>query len=188
MARKVMLPNQKRLKQLLHMLPHPPEVGIPPGVTDSDIGEFMQRTGVTLPSQFRQWLKIANGPYVDSRATFGIQTSTEYRDIEAIYHLLPVWKSKKWIPVASDGCGNYYVVPTDQEYGEGYPVVFVEVMQGSDKPAYIVASDVAHFLEFLMEDELKLAHAWPFDEAYVLRKDPEIAKFHDISFPWSAEE
>ncbi|MDT8306179.1 MAG: SMI1/KNR4 family protein [Anaerolineae bacterium] len=182
--KEVGLPNRARVRELLGTLPHPPELGVPPGITDGQIDGFVRRTGIPVPDQLREWLNIANGPYIGSRATLGIRTADKYRDIEALLQIAPAWKSKAWIPIASDGCGNYYILPTQQEYGEGYPVVFVEVIEKVDEAAYIVASDIAHFLAFLMEDELKLSDKWPFEKAYVTNRDPEIVKFHNVALPW----
>jgi hypothetical protein len=90
---------------------------------------------------------------------------------------------KKWIPVASDGCGNYYAVPTNGEFGPGFPVVFIDSIASTDSPAYIVASGVLKFVRFYLEDELRLTQ-WPFDREEVVRCDPGILTFSGVKLPW----
>jgi cell wall assembly regulator SMI1 len=199
-----------RLLQLIRRL-LPTSAVVPRGVSDSDCDEFEQRTGIALPNDFREWLKVSNGPEVGPSGMFGIGTPTDFLDIESILDIHPGWKSKKWIPVASDACGNYYLVATQQEFGRGYPVFFVEATSGSDSPQYIVASDIGHFVIALLEQELAdidlpferldglsfeeltapgspfkelSEHRWPFDENRVMQTDPHIVDFPGLTLPW----
>jgi cell wall assembly regulator SMI1 len=179
--------DHKRILGLLHKVPRPPEQQIPKGATDAEIGAFEARMGLLVPDDLRQWLRVSNAPCVGPGGLFGIgEAAPDFLNIESILGLFPAWQEKKWIPVAGDGCGNYYVVPTQHEFGAGFPVVFVESICDDEAPAYIVASDLGHFLIFILERELGKA-SWPFDEKVVVHDDPAILKFDHVSLPWRAD-
>src|ERR1700689_4522542 len=115
-----------RIKKLLHEAPRAPEDSIPGGVSEKDLGAFVGRTGITLPSSMRKWLQLSNGPCVGPGGLFGIRPKRPALDIEKILDIFPSWKARKWIPVAGDGCGNYYVMPTKEDFGVGFPIVFID--------------------------------------------------------------
>ncbi|WP_081752686.1 SMI1/KNR4 family protein [Kallotenue papyrolyticum] len=172
--------NKRRIQALLNRL-HPGET-IPEGLGDEEIAAFTERTGVAVPSEVAELLRFMNGPYVGHKVLLGI-IDHEYRGIEPIYQLYPYWKDRGWLPIGGDGCGNYYVVPTRGEFGPGYPVFFVDTMDDPDVPAYIVASNVVRFVEFLILNELGEID-WPWDKNEVLKKDPDILRYCRIPIPW----
>ena len=94
-----------------------------------------------------------------------------------------MWKSKKWIPIAGDGCGNYYLLATSHEYGRGRPVFFVDTHEDPNEPSYLVASDLWHFMSFLLRKELGES-AWPFRKEFVVEEDPAIESYHGLRYPW----
>lgn len=180
------------VKDLLPKLQRPPKVALPGGASDADIQAFSDRTGIQVPPPFAAWLKLCNGPLVGPGGLFGIPPVRKHLSIEYIFEIYPEWHERAWIPISSDGCGNYYVLATVQEFGPGWPVLFIEPIQSAREPAYIVASGVWRFLVFLLEDELLheldiLDTPWPFDRAEVTRRDPEIESFTGVSMPWDAE-
>lgn len=156
---------------------------LPPGATDAEIDDFTRRTEVSVPKDFRELLKISNGPPVGPAGLYGIRPALPSLDIESEFALFPSWRARRWIPVAGDGCGDYYVLLSQQEFGAGFPVVFVD-QACYEKVDYIVASDVAHFVAFLLCESVGET-AWPFDRADVLARDPSIAHFSDVPLPWS---
>lgn len=170
---------------LLHKVPAAPGEPVPQGVADITFSEFSDRTGIDVPPALAVWLRLTNGPCVGPGGIFGIRPNRENLDIEFHYGLFPVWKSRKWIPVASDGCGNYYVLATNQEFGPGDPILFIETTRSAEEPEFIVASDLLAFLRFLLEKELGQS-SWPFDEEEVTQKDPAILNFQGVRLPWSA--
>lgn len=173
-----------QIRGLLDEVPQPPEELLPEGVSDQECNDFEKRTGIALPHDVRDWLKIANGPCVGPGGLFGIRPARTHLDIESCFTMFPLWKTKKWIPIAGDGCGNYYLVPTQHEYGGGYPVLFVDTGSSSETPSYIVASDIGHFLVFLLEKELG-REGWPFNEKAVIQFDPQITQFNGAALPWT---
>jgi cell wall assembly regulator SMI1 len=142
-----------RIKELVFACPAPTE-GIPAGTTLEVIRAFTSRTGVTVPNDMRDWLQLTNGPCVGPGGLYGIQTAREELDIESMWKLRPRWKVKGWIPIASDGCGNDYVMATRGDFGPGCPVVFFDIIASRSWPAYSVASGLSPFLVFLLEAEL----------------------------------
>ena len=60
-----------------------------------------------------------------------------------------------------------------------------EIAQRMESAEYIVASDLEHFIRFLIEDELQLTER-PFDKEEVLSKDPAIVNFTGVPLPWEA--
>jgi hypothetical protein len=178
--------NIQRIKELISRVPRPPEEGIPEGITDAELNSFEERTGIALPEDVREWLKVANGPCVGPGGLFGLGEIHKHFNIYSFLEMYPCWKKKKWIPIGGDGCGNYYVVATQREYGEGFPVLFVDTLVSPELPSYIAASDIGHFLIFLLERELGNM-AWPFNEKVVTTNDPGILHFTGIPLPWEAK-
>jgi len=169
--------------RLLHEVPQPPGERIPPGVDDAELDAFTERTGVQLPSSLRTWLSITNGPSIGAWGVFGIDPAPDYLNIERYYERYPRWRDRKWIPVAGDGHAHFYVLITWEEYGPGFPVVYVDANILIDAPAYIVASDLWHFLLALLEKERSNTR-WPFNKKELLAFDPEIARFEGVAMPW----
>src|SRR2546430_2684767 len=126
-----------RIQELLRKVPKPPEDSLPKGITDGECDDFEKRTGISLPDDVRHWLKVANGPCVGPGGVYGIRPLRRHFDIESFLSLFPSWKKRKWIPIAGDGCGNHYVVPTEHEYGSGYPVLFIDTSCSANAPSYI---------------------------------------------------
>ncbi|MCX7407436.1 MAG: SMI1/KNR4 family protein [Planctomycetales bacterium] len=177
------------VSELLHRIERPDGYEIPCGATTEVILDFENRTSIRLPDDFKLWLSLTNGARVGPGAFAGIKPHDHELDIEYDYELHPEWRTLRWVPVSSDGCGNYYVIVTGQEYGKGFPIVFVDSIQGGDKPAYIVASTFMRFARFALEEEIEndkdnFDFPWPFDEAYMRLHDPEIVNFKGIDLPW----
>jgi hypothetical protein len=172
-----------RIDQLIRQVPRPPETELPVGCSDADINEFEGRTGLSIPNQLRDWLKQSNGSLVGPGGLFGIQPCDYRVDIERDLSFYPQWASLGYIPVAGDGCGNYYVAVTNRSVDNGV-IAFIDTMSDPDRPGYAVASDTEHFLVFLLEQELG-ERFWPFDREKVVAADPAIENVTTIPLPWS---
>ena len=174
------------------------------GATEEDLRAFMERTQLTLPLEIQAWFKITNGLLVGTRRLFGIRSGSQSRtgsppnrmDVESIYSVFPEFLEPGWLPVGTDGCGSYYIVPLREDFGPGFPAVFHD-HAGLYEPTYIVASDLEHFIKFLIEAEVSHAasksyrvwdddDAWPFNKEEVVRKDPAILNFTGVPLPWEA--
>ena len=169
--------------ELLDKVPRPPGQVIPPGIEEARIVAFQERTGITLPEELVCWLRFTNGPLVGPGGIFGVRPVPEVVDIEFYYGLHSSWKEKKWIPVAGDGCGNFYLMATNDDYGHGRPIFFVDTHEDPDEPCYLVASDLWHFFSFLLRKELGET-GWPFNKEIVVGNDPAIENYRDIPYPW----
>ncbi len=187
-----------RIDALLARLEQPGDPPRPEGLSDAEVSVLEDYLHTPLPDDLRDWLKFSNGAFIGTVPAFGAYPLDAPLSMGKILEIFPTWRVKKWIPVASDGCGNYYVIPTQGEFGEGFPVVFVEAVTDKDVPRYIVASDLARFIILLIEDELALmatdpaqddpeASSW-FDKQKMLHYDPAILNFHGVSLPWEADE
>ncbi len=177
-----MIDNYK-IDDLLQRVPHPPEEPPPPGIDDSECERFAIRTGITMPSDLQEWLKITNGPCVGPGGFYGIRPTCPFLDIESRMQIFPNWYTTKWLPIAGDGCGNYFVMPTLREYGDSHPIVFVDTTNSSSSPLYVVSSDLDHFIIATLEEELG-ATDWPFSRNFVINFDPDILKCSGVALPW----
>ena len=184
--------DRTNIQKLLGKLPRAPGADLYNGASANTLDGFSTRTGIVLPKDVRDWLQFTNAPNVGLCTLLGIGVR-EDADIEAILEFHPEWLRHHWLPIATDGCGNYYVVPTRGDFGEGYPVLFIDTMADHNSPAYIVASSIGRFLEFFFDNQLK-DHSftfdkvgWPFDKDYVTKRDPDIARFKNVRLPWECE-
>jgi cell wall assembly regulator SMI1 len=182
------MPILEDVVQLLKESAERSHVALPPGIGDAEIRDFQMRTGLTVPASLREWLAITNGPSV-GEWLYGVRPKKRSLDIEHILRLYPAWLREGWIPVANDGCGDYYVLATQAEDGPGNPVFFIENHEDEDKPKYVAASDLWHFLYFLLDDSLhhdpeSAEPAWPFSEDFVLARDAALRDYRTVPRPW----
>ena len=196
--------DTKKIEDLLARFPEH-------AINDFDVDAFAEWIGSPVSDDLRAWLKMANRLTVPPHL-FELPTRP---DIRSILEIRPSWKTKKWIPIGDDGCGNYYVVATQQEFGRGFPVIFIDTIDSPESPAYVVASDAAHFVVFFLEAEIihqrlrpefireynKHGHEgrlifpvddprlpqWPFNKDYVVARDPAILKFSKDLLPWEVD-
>lgn len=182
-----------RISDLMRIVPSPLGEPLPVGISDDDIKGFEHRTNLQLPDDFKAWLRLTNGPCIGPGGFHGINPLRHELDIEYHYELRPVWQRLQWIPVAGDGCGNYYLIVTTQEFGKGNPIIFIDTMNGDETPTFVIASSFLVFARLILEKELEAAKdnydydfPWPFDEAYTTTHDPEIVKFKGVPLPWQA--
>lgn len=173
------------VQSLLGRVPAPPEETIPSGLSDEQIQQFEIAYDLTIPTQLRDWLKTSNGPCVGPGGIVGVGTSRDSQDAASIFANYTEWQDNGWFPLAGDGCGNYYVVATRNDFGTGEPVLFIDVNEDSSNPAFIAASDTWRFLSFLLRKELNETR-WPYSKADVLREDPKIDSFTYVALPWEA--
>jgi hypothetical protein len=101
----------------------------------------------------------------------------------------PLWRERGWIPVAGDGNGNYYVLDSHTGGPGSHPVYFLDHETDLAKPEYVVASNLWHFLRFLLKREVEgpqaRAASWPFNQRLVLEADPELAAYAGVApLPW----
>ncbi len=179
----------------------PPGEDIPNGLSDQELTTFENRTGIQLLNVFRDWLKTTNGPFIGPGGMVGIDTPRSIQNIEVTYERHPSWRANRWIPVANDGFGNFYVLLREDSGLE--PVAFVDCNIDPDQISYVAASNLWTFLRFYftkiakdfdesegfdesedLDDFEELYESqWPFDKDEVMKVDPDILK-SKLPFPW----
>lgn len=177
---------KNRIIELLKIVPKPPEDAIPTGISESEINDAERRIGINFPNELKEWLMISNGPCVGPGGIFGIKPQNSSLDIEKIISIYDCWKILRWIPMAGDGLGNYYVIDTAKKYKYGHPIYFIDTVEDIKKAEYVVASNIWSFIIFLLEKELG-EYKWPFEKEYVIKNDPEIEDCVEVAKPWEVE-
>jgi DNA-binding SARP family transcriptional activator/tetratricopeptide (TPR) repeat protein len=163
-----------RLLGLLAGAPRPPDDPPVRGAGEDEITAVAARCPVRLPEPYVSWLRFCNGSAAGPGGIFGTGTVLE------MFEIFPDWPGLGRIPVAGDGCGNYYVL----DAGSG-AVYFIDTMEGDDY-SYLVGSDLPHFLRFLLSREAG-AGGWPFDSGFVTGLDPGILRTGSPGLlPWDA--
>lgn len=171
--------NTVQINALLERVPKPPERPLPAGVSDADLDAFSARVGLTVPAELREWLKLCNAPCVGPGGLFGIRPAPSFLDIEEYLQRFPMWRKKEWIPIAGDGCGNYYVLLASKDLNS--PVFFID--SATDRPEFVAASNLEHFLVFLLMKEIGESR-WPFDRGFVMQQDPNLEEYDEVPLPW----
>jgi len=148
-----------------------------------EVQAFTERTGVTLPDILLEWLRVVNGARIGPGGVFGLQDEDPYASIDLCLRDLPNWRRKQWLPVAGDGCGNFYVFVPEEDRRCVY---FIDSIEGYDELCYACASNLWTFLWFLFKCELEES-TWPFDREHVVQVDPNIVSCQLAPLPWSAD-
>lgn len=151
----------------------------PAGITEEELAAFTSRTGIKLPEDVKQWLRITNG----ASGFYGIGSAQQGANMERLWELRPVLR-QRWIPVGSDDFGNFYVRVVPESGGRG-GVFYVEATS-TDELEYAAASDTVHFALFSLEQRLEghETYGWPRDKSFVLSKDPDLAHVEGARFFW----
>ena len=156
------------------------------GASDAEIDSLEARLRLRVPDSLRTWLRFCNGLIVDTGYLCGIRPDFPIIDIETSYAYRPQeWPALGWIPVAGDGCGNFYLIATKNS---GEQVCFCDTISFTTdlrQGVYVVASNLFSFLTGFLSTELG-EQWWPFDERRVLEHDPGMAG--DLPIPKAWEE
>jgi hypothetical protein len=172
----------EEVRNLATIVRRPLGTTLPTAASDAEIDALARRTRVSIPSAVREWLAFTNGPKIGPGGVYGLN------DFEKTYGFLPEFRDHRWLPLGTDGCGDYYVLALESEDHPLQPVYFIDpIPDGYEIPAYAVASIFWQFLWFLFNRELG-EDRWPFDPAFVLEHDPALAKVATAPLPWVADE
>jgi len=124
-------------------------------------------------SELPEWLRLGLLEYGGEENRHGFVFTLD----EAVRTLayFSEWHKLGWYPVASDGCGNYYVIVPSGA------ALFIETTVSSTDGAYVAASGLAKLVEFMRED-----NGSAFQERVRMERDPAIIEFSDLApMPWS---
>lgn len=97
--------------------------------------------------------------------------------MESVLESYPGFAENNWWPVASDGCGNYWVLADDG-------VAFVDCAEDPGRRAYIVSSTLDRFLVPFLLPFLD-QKGWPFEYDTVKVWDPTVVS-SDQTKAWEA--
>lgn len=135
------------LRRLVAGAVRPPEAGPPEGASPQQLAALSARLGNSLPLPLRLWLSICRGAPIGPGGVFGHRPDQPSLDMVKIRDIFPEWQVLDWLPVASDGCGNYYVLTGDSTIG------FVDTMSDPGRLARQVAPDLLSFMVSLLADD-----------------------------------
>jgi hypothetical protein len=111
------------------------------GATAEELGDLERRLASPLPSSLTTWLLMLNGDTIGEGGVFGARPDEPSLDIAHVRQIFrDEWAAKPWLPVASDGSGNYYVLI------DGGPVGSVETTSDPRAVAKENAGSLAAFL------------------------------------------
>jgi hypothetical protein len=156
---------------LLTVVPRPPEMTRVPVATDFDIQRLQNAFEFELPKALLAWLRACNGAPLGPGGLLGSSLERPSDDILSARGLVAAYMPANFLPVATDGCGNLYVIRLGGDPARSNPVYFAEVRSEPFALEYTSASSLEHFYYlFLKSDTQK--DGWPFSEQYTLLADP----------------
>ncbi len=121
-----------------------PEDDPPEDASAAELAVLSDRLGRSLPPVLRSWLSICRGAAIGPGGVFGQRPDRPFLDMVRIRDLFAEWQSLGWLPVAGDGCGNYYVLAEDGTVG------FVEPMNDPGRLERQVSADLLSFMTDLL--------------------------------------
>ncbi|GAA1553450.1 hypothetical protein GCM10009827_087710 [Dactylosporangium maewongense] len=169
-----------QVHDLLTRVPRPPDEAAAGGADDAEIADLARRLALTLPPPLVAWLRVCRGDVIGPGGVFGARADRPPIDMEHRRSYHPGFIDRGWLPVAGDGCGNTYVLITHGPL-DGR-VAFIETTTDPDRIDYLVASDLWHFLRFLLARETG-ERGWPFHAAFVQSIDPHLTDPAGL-LPW----
>ncbi|GIE89597.1 hypothetical protein Are01nite_60770 [Actinoplanes regularis] len=121
---------------------------MPGGASEHELADLERRLGGPLPRDLAEWLRICKGEAICAGGVFGARPDQDHLDIAAHLAFHPRWRELGWLPVAGDGCGNYYVfINSGQLLGK---VAFVDTMSNPNTIEKIVGNNLWIFLRSLL--------------------------------------
>jgi hypothetical protein len=87
------------------------------GASDGELAALRTRLVRDLPGQLTDLLTVCNGAPIGPGGLFGQRPDDPHVDLPSCLDLFPHWIENQWLPVAGDGCGNYYVLLADDSVG-----------------------------------------------------------------------
>ena len=125
----------------------------PRGAWPQELDDLQARLGCSLPAVLRIWLSVCRGARIGPGGVFGPRPGDPGLDMASRWDPYPEWAQRGWLPVAGDGCGNYYVLRDDGTVG------FVGTMQDPGKIDRQAASDLLSFMIGLLAHDQETGRA-----------------------------
>lgn len=117
------------------------------GASGIELAALRTRLGRDLPAQLAELLTICNGARIGPGGLFGHRPDDPYVDLPSYIDLFPQWAERGWLPVAGDGCGNYYVLLADDSVG------FIDPMTVPNALDERTHADLFEFVEAILASD-----------------------------------
>jgi hypothetical protein len=124
-----------------------PEEEAPRGASPAETDSLQARLGCGIPPVLRAWLSVCRGAGIGPGGVFGARPDEPHLDMSWRRDSFPEWAEQGWLPVAGDGCGNYYVLAADGTVG------FVDTMKDPGRIHRQAAGDLLSFMTDLLADD-----------------------------------
>jgi hypothetical protein len=121
-----------------------PEEETPRGASPAETDTLQAGLGCGIPPVLRAWLSVCRGAGIGPGGVFGQRPGEPYLDMPQRRDSFPEWAEQGWLPVAGDGCGNYYVLTVNGTVG------FVDTMKGPGRIDHQAAGDLLSFMTGLL--------------------------------------
>lgn len=162
--------------------------GQPPitGATSDDLRVLREQLGFDLPEQLVDWLMVCNGSLAGPGGLFGANQQNDFLDIAG--RMYDGWHGRRWIPVAGDGCGDFYVLDASRTHLPTGGIFFVD-QSDYDALCYLLATNLEVFFRQLLLDDRDPGegNGWPFDSKRTLAADPRLVEVQPQRLlPWRA--
>lgn len=105
------------LRELVAGAVRAPEDEPPRGARPEELDDLQARLGCGLPAVLRVWPPVCRGARIGPGGVFGLRPGDPGIDVASRRAPYPEWAQLGWLPVAGDGCGNYYVLREDGTVG-----------------------------------------------------------------------
>lgn len=117
------------------------------GASPEQLARLEERLGRRLPEDLGALLTVCNGGAIGPGGIFGERPERTYLDLPSVLELFPEWAAHGWLPVAGDGCGDYWVVLDDGRVG------FVDTMSDSGALDRVTDPDLFSLVERILVDD-----------------------------------
>jgi hypothetical protein len=101
---------RQEVVQLLLAAKRAPGQPFPGGADDGELAELQSRLGMPIPVTLVDWLRVCKGDAIDPGGVYGARPEQPSIDMASALSRLPGWRPRGWMPIACDGCGDYYVL------------------------------------------------------------------------------
>lgn len=148
----------------------------------ADISSLAAALGHPLPHQLAQWLTLCRGGYLEAHSVTNLLTPQQMlRDREDVIN--DYNKPRSWLPIADDGCGDFYCLICPPDPRAIAPVVFLDHEDGT---TYLCGSSFFKFLEITLVHEPRDAgeDSPIFDERMFFAIDPDAANIRQYGYGW----
>jgi hypothetical protein len=161
--------------------------------SEEELLRFELVNGVAIPNELKSWFRRCNGASVNPGGLNSLFAKDQPVCLDWYFREYPVWKTRGWWPIGTDGCGDLYILTTEITIPSTgtHPVCFLD-QSDFEHLAYVMASGLWRFLYFLLEKEVLLAQGrpsyWPWEKDAVLAVDPGLAECRGVPLPWEGED